>query len=244
MVSGITSLFLAEYFCLSFYTKWLKVNEMLNTDTSGSIANPNHPKLGDTIKVEPIRTVNAVNKIKKALAPSPRNYALFVVGVNTAYRASELLSIQLGQVRHLAVGDRLEVKQKKTKKYRAVTLNNSCVTAIQAHLDHLERKALRSRDLSWVDDDSYLFAGKDPSRPLTVPYLNNLVKDWCRQANCKGNFGSHTLRKTWGYMQRVKQDTPIPLLMQAFGHATQQQTLDYLCIQDVEIDSIYTSLEL
>ena len=217
---------------------------MLNTDVSTSTANPNHPKLGDTIKVEPIRTVTAVNKIKKALAPSPRNFALFVVGVNTAYRASELLSIRLGNVRHLRPGDRLEVKQKKTKKYRAVTLNNGCVEAIQKLLEHLERKALQMKDLSWVDDDSYLFAGKDPGKPLTVPYLNNLVKDWCRKANCKGNYGSHSLRKTWGYMQRTKQDTPIPLLMQAFGHATQQQTLDYLCIQDAEIDSIYTALEL
>ncbi|MEO1244143.1 MAG: tyrosine-type recombinase/integrase [Pseudomonadota bacterium] len=217
---------------------------MLDTNVSTAIANPNHPKLGDTIKVEPIRTVNAVNKIKKALAPSPRNLALFVVGVNTAYRASELLSIRLGQVRHLEAGDRLEVKQKKTKKYRAVTLNNGCVEAIKKLLEHLERKALKMRDLSWVDDDSYLFAGKDPSKPLTVPYLNNLVKDWCRKASCKGNYGSHSLRKTWGYMQRTKQDTPIPLLMQAFGHATQQQTLDYLCIQGEEIDSIYAALEV
>lgn len=217
---------------------------MLDANHSTSTRNPNHPKLGDTIKVEPIRTVNAVNKIKNALAPSPRNFALFVVGVNTAYRASELLSIRLGQVRHLNAGDRLEIKQKKTKKYRAVTLNNSCVDAIQRHLEQLERKALRMKNLSWVDDDSYLFAGKDPGKPITVPYLNNLVKDWCRKANCKGNFGSHSLRKTWGYMQRTKQDTPVPLLMQAFGHATQQQTLDYLCIQDKEIDAIYISLEL
>ena len=71
---------------------------MLNPELSPSIPNPNHPKLGDTIKVEPIRTVNAINKIKKALAPSPRNFAIFVVGINTAYRASELLSIRLGPV--------------------------------------------------------------------------------------------------------------------------------------------------
>ncbi len=217
---------------------------MLNSEISRPIPNPNHPKLGDTIKVEPIRTVNAINKIKKALAPSPRNFAVFVVGINTAYRASELLSIRLGQVRHLKPGDRLEVKQeKKTKRY-AVPLNNGCVEAIQALLDYRDRKALQMKNLTWVDDDSFLFAGKDPSKPLTVPYLNNLVKDWCRRANLKGNYGSHTLRKTWGYMQRTKQDTPIPLLMQAFGHATQQQTLAYLCIQDAEINSIYTALEL
>jgi hypothetical protein len=51
---------------------------MLNPELSPSIPNPNHPKLGDTIKVEPIRTVNAINQIKKALAPSPRNFAIFV----------------------------------------------------------------------------------------------------------------------------------------------------------------------
>ncbi len=134
---------------------------MLNSEILPSVPSPNHPKLGDTFKVEPIRTVNAINKIKKALAPSPRNLALFVVGINTAYRASELLSIRLGQVRYLNPGDRLEVKQKKTKKYRAVTLSNGSVMAIQALLEHLDRKALQMKDLSWVDDDSYLFAGKE-----------------------------------------------------------------------------------
>lgn len=217
---------------------------MVMAQLGKELRNPNHPRMGDTIKVEPIRTVNAINKLKQYLAPSPRNYALFVVGINTAYRASELLSITLGQVRHLSPGDRLEVKQRKTKKYRAITMNASCHEAIQNLLEHLDQKALQAKDLSWVDDDSYLFAGRRPNAPLTVPTLNNLVKDWCRRINLKGNFGSHTLRKTWGYMQRTKQHTPIPLLMQAFGHATQQQTLAYLCIQDEEIESIYTALEL
>ena len=217
---------------------------MLNSNQIQTIPNPNHPLPGDTIKVEPIRTVNAINKIKKQLAPSPRNFALFVVGINTAYRASELLSLRVGQIRHLKPGDRLEVKQKKTKKYRAVTLNNACCTAIGALLEELDRKALHTKNLSWVDDQTFLFAGREPDRSLTVPTLNNLVKEWCANAKLKGNYGSHSLRKTWGYMQRTKQDTPVPLLMQAFGHASQQQTLAYLCIQDEEIESIYTSLEL
>jgi integrase len=217
---------------------------MHNASQIAGIPNPNHPKLGDTIKVEPIRTINAINNLKQHLAPSPRNFALFVVGINTAYRASELLSMRLGQVRHLQPGDRIEIKQKKTKKYRAVTMNTTCFEAVQTLLKHLDRQALRTKDRSWVDDGAYLFAGRRSDRPLSVPTLNNLVKDWCRRANLKRNYGSHTLRKTWGYMQRTKQDTPIPLLMQAFGHASQQQTLAYLCIQDEEIDSIYTSLEL
>lgn len=206
--------------------------------------NPNHPKRGDTIKVEPIRTVNAINRIKKQLASSPRNYALFVFGINTAFRASEILSLKIGDVGHLKPGDRLEIKQQKTKKYRAVTLNGSCVDAITKLIDSLERKALKDTTLDWTNDESFLFTGRDPSKPLKVSTLNNLVKDWCLKANVKGNYGSHSLRKTWGFMQRKNFDTSVALLMQAFGHATQQQTLSYLCIQDEEIDSIYTKMEL
>ena len=65
-------------------------------ETAAPSRNPNHPNPGDTTKVEPIRTLNAVNKIRQELAGSPRNLALFAVGINTAYRASELLSIRIG----------------------------------------------------------------------------------------------------------------------------------------------------
>jgi len=47
------------------------------------------------------------------------------------------------------------------------------------------------------------------------------------------------LRKTWGYWQRMERGTAVPLLMEAFGHATQQQTLAYLGIQADEIAKIY-----
>ena len=50
-------------------------------------------------------------------------------------------------------------------------------------------------------------------------------------------------RKTWGYWQRLERGTSIPLLMEAFGHATQQQTLQYLGIQAEEIAEIF-ELEL
>lgn len=208
------------------------------------ILNPNHPKLGSTIKVGPIRSIAAINNIKLNLYPTPRNYALFVMGINTAYRASELLSIRIGQVRHLSPKDRLEVKQKKTKKYRAVTINKASYEATVYLLRYLSEKAFMKQDHNWTDDNAYLFAGKNPFQAISVSSLNNLVKEWCEKAKLNGNFGSHTLRKTWGFMQRTQLDTPIPLLMQAFGHASQQQTLAYLCIQDEEIESIYSALEL
>lgn len=58
-----------------------------------------------------------------------------------------------------------------------------------------------------MDDDAFLFNGLRGPAALKVPTLNNLVKDWCSQANLKGNYGSHTLRKTWGYMQTGHSDS-------------------------------------
>ncbi len=75
--------------------------------------NPNHPDTGSTIKVEPIRDVKAIRRIKKILIDKPRDLCLFTVGINTAYRANEIPSLRVGQVAHLQVGDRLDLKQKK-----------------------------------------------------------------------------------------------------------------------------------
>ncbi len=74
-----------------------------------------------------------------------------------------------------------------------------------------------------------------------MPSVNRLVKSWCRAINLKGNYGSHTLRKTWGYHQRVTFGVGLPELMVCFNHSTQRQTLEYLCVQPEEIRSVYAN---
>ncbi|HEY9877965.1 MAG TPA: site-specific integrase [Leptolyngbyaceae cyanobacterium] len=192
--------------------------------------NPNRPPAGSTIRVEPIRDRAAIKRIKKLLRDQPRDLCLFTLGINTAFRANELLSIKVGQVRSLGVGDVLVVKQSKTDKYRQVTLNKTVVEAVERWLDTTD-----------LGDSEFLF--KSQRGVLTVPTVSTMVKTWCRHVGLKGNYGSHTLRKTWGYWQRLERGTAVPLLMEAFGHATQQQTLAYLGIQAEEIAQIY-DLEL
>jgi hypothetical protein len=57
------------------------------------------------MKVEPIRNVKDIRAIKRLLANSPRNYALFVIGINTNLRASDILSLTVSQARNLKLGD-------------------------------------------------------------------------------------------------------------------------------------------
>lgn len=192
--------------------------------------NPHRPAVGSTIRVQPIRDRAAIKRIKKLLRDQPRDLCLFTTGINTAFRANELLSLKVGQVKGLKVGDVLAVKQSKTAKYRQVTLNSRVVEVVQGWLS-----------VSKLDENDFLFRGQ--RGVLTVPTVSTMVKTWCRHAGLKGNYGSHTLRKTWGYWQRMERGTAVPLLMEAFGHATQQQTLAYLGIQAEEIAQIY-DLEL
>ncbi|MEM1369404.1 MAG: hypothetical protein AAGG02_15620 [Cyanobacteria bacterium P01_H01_bin.15] len=94
------------------------------------LKNVNRPAPGSSIRVEPIRDLKAISRIKRRLKESPRDLCLFTLGINMAYRCNELLSIQVEQVEAVKVGDTLNLKQSKTQKYRAVALNNSAVTAI------------------------------------------------------------------------------------------------------------------
>lgn len=97
--------------------------------------NPNHPKKGSTIRVDPIREIRDIKSIKKLLADSPRNLCLFTLGNNTNLRASDLLRITAGQVRRCEIGDELSIKEKKTGKHRRITLNRVVVDAIHNLLD-------------------------------------------------------------------------------------------------------------
>ena len=97
--------------------------------------NPNHPKRGSSIKVNPITELSAIKRIKQQLANKPKDLCLFTLGINTAYRANELVSIKVGQVDYLKTQDRLDLKQSKNKKYRSITLNATAIEAIQNWLE-------------------------------------------------------------------------------------------------------------
>ncbi len=186
----------------------------------------NHPKKGSRIKVEPFRQMKDINNLKKLLADKPRDFCLFIVGINTNLRASDLLGLVAGQVRGLKPGEDIEIREIKTHKPRRITLNKACITAITG--------LLASRPYG---DEDKLFQGQRGQ--ITVSYLNRLVKDWAKALNLRGNYGSHTMRKTFGYIKHTEQGASLPELMVCFNHSTQRQTLDYLCIQEATIRNIY-----
>jgi len=194
------------------------------------MAGRNHPKKGSQIRVDPIRDLKDIKLIKRLLSDRPRDLAIFTLGINTNLRASDILRVRVGQVRGLLPEEHFTIREKKTKKEKSITINRTVHDAIGKLLTTMTDAA----------DEEPLFQSRKGDRcAIKVPYLSTLVKGWCREINLVGNFGSHTLRKTFGHMHRVINKTDLPTLMEMFNHSTQKQTLTYLGIQDEEIKSAY-----
>jgi integrase len=192
----------------------------------------NRPQKGDVIKVQPITDKKSIQTIKKLLAGKPRDLALFVIGINTNLRASDLVQLTAGQVRHCtSPGCEIEITEKKTGKVRRITLNKAAVEAVQ--------NLLKANCLSNNDP---LFKSQR-GQALTVSSIHRLVKSWCRDIGLKGNYGSHTLRKTFGYHAR-QAGVSLPILVELFNHASQKQTMTYLGIQPEEIKDAYLALDI
>jgi len=198
--------------------------------------NPNHPVKGSQIFVSPLTNKRLIKSIREHLSERPRDLCLFVMGINTALRASDLLALKTEQVKHLAVGDVLRVHERKTKKLRNITIN----------------KSVRDVLTDWLDeyDGEWLFPSQRGDNHLIVPSLTKMVKRWCSVAHATTgisqgnlNYGSHTLRKTFGYHQRMA-GVPIPMLMTILNHSSQDTTLRYLGIQAQEIEDVYMETNL
>jgi len=192
----------------------------------------NHPQKGSIIRVDPIKTISGIKAIKKLLADNSRDLAIFTIGINTNLRGSDLISLQVGQTISAMTRGELVLTEQKTGKYRRITLNPSCVGVLA---DLLAKEATRRPDAA------PLFTSRKNGGALSISYLSRLVKKWCAKVGLVGNYGSHTLRKTWGYHQRVTFGADIPTLMVCFNHSNQRQTLDYLCVQPSEIQAIYAN---
>jgi integrase len=191
--------------------------------------NPNHPKKGSSIWVAPIRELEMIQEIKQLLYYSPLYSCIFTVGINTAFRAGDLLSFKVKQVRGLQPMDDFRLPEEKTKKGRRISLNEACITAIN--------RLLATRD---YQDCDYLFTGQRGK--ITVPTLSFYMKRWCRQAGLdKENYGSHTLRKTWAYHQYVTFKTPLAKICECLNHSSERQTMAYLGIQPQDIKEIYAN---
>jgi integrase len=189
--------------------------------------NSNRPQKGSKITVDPIGRMKDIQAISKLLSDNPRNNLLFVMGTNNGLRTGDLLKLKVLDVKGMKVGDTLIIKEGKTGKRNILIMNKSIHKSLQIYLEALKP----------MDDDP-LFASRKGKSPITVQCVNNMVKQWVGEINLKDNFGAHSLRKTWGYVQRTVYGVGFEILCKRFNHSSPAITMRYLGIEDKEVQNI------
>ena len=106
-------------------------------------------------------------------------------------------------------GQSIAVKEGKTGKVNVLMMNRSTYKVLQRYL----------KELSPADEDFLFKSAKGKNQPLTTSSVNNLVKSWCRAVNLQGNYGAHTLRKTFGYIQRTQYGVGFEVLAKRFNNS-------------------------
>jgi integrase len=188
--------------------------------------NKNHPKKGSRITVSPIRKIKDIKKIKRKLRRKPRDLLLFTLGVNNGLRIGDLLNLRVGDVRELAPGETFQVIEKKTGKSNVLMVNKESRKVLDVYLDEAD-----------PGDEEYLFKSrKGVNCPISKSYVNQKMKVWTE--GMKGNYGTHTMRKTFGYIQRKEFGVGFEVLCKRFGHSNPSVTMRYLGIEDKEVSGI------
>ena len=180
------------------------------------------------MRVDPIIELRHVRSIKRLLADSPRDKLLFVMGVNSGLRVQDLLALRVADVRGLKLGDRIPIREKKTGKPNVLIANKEIVAGLDEYLGDIK-----------ADDKHFLFKSrKGRNYPLTTLSVTKKVKAWAAAINLKGNFGAHTLRKTWTYHQRREFGVSWEVLAKRLNHSSPAVTRRYLGVQDEEVEEV------
>ena len=183
--------------------------------------------------VEPIKNREQVRAVEEYLAEkSKRNQLIWVFGVNTGLRVSDILGLNVSDIKNK---NYVEIIEKKTQKYKKFPLNNKLCRLIKEYLD------IREKQVS-LNEDQPLFIGKKHCR-LDRSQAYRFLNKACKDVGIEANIGTHSMRKTFGYFF-YKQFNDIALLQKIFNHSSPAITLRYIGIDQEEIDLSYKNFEL
>jgi integrase len=91
------------------------------------------------------------------------------------------------------------------------------------------------------DVNELLFPSHKGGGQIGVASLNHMVKKWCDDAGLHGNFGSHTLRKTWAYIQYTVFGADLAHISDQLNHSDLKTTYRYLGIMPQHIQALYAN---
>lgn len=190
-------------------------------------------------EVEAVKTTEQRQQIEAHLVDQGAIYAdIWKVGVNTALRISDLLSLTLDDVRALdPTQPALNIIEQKTGKPRKIVVNQTALTVMQ-------------RRLADYPDHVWLFQSeaanrnrREPPKPINRRSVSRVFERVGQRIAPKVMLGTHSMRKTRGYAMH-QAGRSIESIAKVLNHSSPAVTMRYIGLVQQDIDESYTELEL
>src|SRR5699024_9083362 len=149
---------------------------------------------------------------------SERNYMMFVVGINSGLRISDILKLRVNDVKNTY----FNILEQKNDKVKRIAMTPS----LQRELKQYGKGK---------EDHEYLFKSREGiNKPIGRSMAYKILRDAADYVSLD-SVGTHTLRKTFGY-HFYKQYKDPALLQEIFNHSSEDITLRYIGINQDMMD--------
>ena len=170
--------------------------------------------------VEPIRDAARVKDIGDWLKErSEKYYIMYMVGIYSGLRISDILRLQVRDVKYK---DKIKIREKKTGKEKIFPVNKELY-------DVLETYCMGKADYEYI-----VPSGRVKNAALSRQQAYRIIRE-AGEAFGLDNLGTHTMRKTFGY-HFYMQTKDVVLLMRIFNHHDESKTLRYIGIEQTTLD--------
>ncbi|MED4682459.1 tyrosine-type recombinase/integrase [Bacillus mycoides] len=178
--------------------------------------------------VQPIRSLEKIEDMKWSLKRhcSERDYILFLLGINTGLRVSDLLNLKISDIKGKK---KIAVKEGKTKKGRTIHLAN-----IYEELNTY---------IGTIQGTEWLFPSRKGDKPISRIQAYRQLNKASQMVDMIDGIGTHTMRKTFGYWY-YKRTMNVAKLQMILNHSHPQITLKYIGITDEEIEDSLSNFVL
>ena len=192
---------------------------------------------------QPIRGTEDLKRIKeyyRTSVPNTRNQLLVIMGLNTALRISDILSLTWEKVydfRQEKYCSHILLVEQKTGKSTKIYLNKTIIDTLNCYMHERKKKG------KVVKPNQFLFCHSNKNVPISRVQAFRIIKAAAEACKLQGVICCHSLRKTFGY-HAWQQGVSPALLMNIYNHSSYQVTRRYLGIEQDDRDRIFMQIKL
>ena len=178
--------------------------------------------------VQPIRDSEKIQEVKDTLRKkSERNYMIFILGINTGLRVSDLVKLRVKDVKER---EHIIITEKKTGKDKRILITDVLKRELKSYIQN-------------KDDEEYLIKSTHgENKPLSRYMVYYILRETAKKCGLR-EIGTHTLRKTFGY-HFYKKEKNIAMLMDLFNHSSEKVTLRYIGINQDILDRAMSNFKI